>query len=48
MNFLHNDEGEARVRAAYGSRYERLTRIKACYDPQNILHSNQNIPPVAA
>jgi hypothetical protein len=48
MNFLHNDEGEARVRAAYGNRYERLTRIKARYDPQNIFCSNQNIPPVAA
>jgi FAD/FMN-containing dehydrogenase len=48
MNFLHNDEGEARVRAAYGNRYERLARIKARYDPHNILHNNQNIPPVAA
>ena len=24
VNFLHNDEGEARVRAAYGQRYQRL------------------------
>ena len=48
MNFLHNDEGEARVRAAYGNRYQRLARIKARYDPHNILHSNQNIPPVTA
>jgi FAD/FMN-containing dehydrogenase len=47
MNFLHNDEGEARVHAAYGNHYERLARIKARYDPQNIFHSNQNIPPVA-
>ena len=29
VNFLHNDEGEARIRAAYGGRYERLARIKA-------------------
>jgi len=47
MNFLHNDEGEARVRAAYGSHYERLARTKAHYDPQNVFRSNQNIPPVA-
>jgi Berberine and berberine like len=48
MNFLHNDEGEARVRAAYGNRYQHLARIKARYDPQNIFRSNQNIPPPAA
>jgi len=47
MNFLHNDEGEARVRAAYGNHYERLVGIKARYDPHNIFHGNQNIRPVA-
>lgn len=47
VNFLHNDEGEARVRAAYGARYERLARIKARYDPSNIFRSNQNITPIA-
>lgn len=45
VNFLHNDEGEARIRAAYGSSYERLTQIKARYDPGNVFHSNQNIRP---
>ncbi len=45
VNFLHNDEGEARIRAAYGSRYERLSRIKARYDPDNVFRSNQNILP---
>jgi FAD/FMN-containing dehydrogenase len=48
VNFLHNDEGEARIRAAYGSRYERLSRIKAEYDPDNVFHSNQNIKPSPA
>jgi len=47
MNFLHNDEGDGRVRAAYGGSYERLARIKARYDPENVFHGNQNIPPVA-
>ncbi len=48
VNFVHNDEGEARVRAAYGERYERLTHIKARYDPRNVFRGNQNIPPRSA
>ncbi len=45
VNFLHNDEGEARIRAAYGSGYERLAEVKAKYDPDNVFRSNQNIMP---
>ncbi len=45
INFL-GDEGEARIRAAYpGRTWERLTAIKARYDPTNLFHLNQNIPP---
>ena len=41
------DEGEARVREAYGSNYARLSRVKAQYDARNVFHVNQNIPPAA-
>lgn len=41
------DEGQDRVRAAYRDNYERLSAIKARYDPDNRLHINQNIKPKA-
>jgi FAD/FMN-containing dehydrogenase len=45
VGFL-TDEGDARVRAAYpGATWERLTKIKATYDPANIFRLNQNIRP---
>ena len=43
-----DDEGDARVRAAYGVNFERLRTIKADYDPDNVFHMNQNIPPAEA
>jgi hypothetical protein len=41
-NFLM-DEGQARIKAAYGENYERLFTIKNKYDPSNFFHLNQNI-----
>ncbi len=45
VNFMTADEGD-RVRAAYGSNYDRLVKIKRKYDPTNLFHVNQNIQPV--
>jgi FAD/FMN-containing dehydrogenase len=41
------DEGQERVRASYGDNYDRLTRIKGTYDPDNLFRVNQNIQPQA-
>ncbi len=41
------DEGEERVRASYRDNYDRLARIKAQYDPENLFRVNQNITPAA-
>src|SRR5262249_53351075 len=44
VNFL-GDEGESRVRFAYGSgTFQRLTALKRRYDPDNVFKLNQNIP----
>ena len=45
VNFLMDDEGDARVKATYGDNYARLAAIKAKYDPANTFCINQNIPP---
>ena len=41
------EEGDAAVRASYGANHDRLARIKAAYDPDNVFHLNQNIRPAA-
>jgi FAD/FMN-containing dehydrogenase len=48
INFL-SAEGEERVRAAYGAeKFDRLRALKDRYDPTNLFHLNQNIPPSKA
>jgi FAD/FMN-containing dehydrogenase len=45
VNELGLDESDDRVRGAYGINYERLAKIKAMYDPDNLFRLNANIPP---
>jgi FAD/FMN-containing dehydrogenase len=45
-NYMQADEPIERVRAAFGpDNFTRLQALKARYDPENVLHRNQNIPP---
>jgi len=44
VNF-NNEQDDERVRASYGSNYERLAKIKGRYDPDNVFHVNHNIKP---
>ena len=44
VNFMM-EEGQERVQASYRGNYDRLARIKAKYDPNNLFKVNQNIVP---
>jgi len=45
LNFLTADDGPERTQAALGKSVERLARVKAQWDPQNVFRTNRNIPP---
>ena len=47
VNFVE-DEGEARARAAYGTSYARLAKIKARWNPEDVLQANQNVRPAGS
>jgi FAD/FMN-containing dehydrogenase len=44
INYM-GDEGENRVKQAYGNKYKRLADLKNRYDPDNLFRMNQNIAP---
>jgi FAD/FMN-containing dehydrogenase len=47
VNYMQADEPIERVRAAFGDEaFERLRALKRRYDPENVLHRNQNVPPL--
>ncbi len=47
VNFLTEEEGDERIRAAYGSNFERLVAVKSRWDPANVFRMNKNIVPDA-
>jgi FAD/FMN-containing dehydrogenase len=47
VNFQLAEDDAERTAAAYGGNYERLRRVKAAYDPDNLFRVNRNISPAA-
>jgi FAD/FMN-containing dehydrogenase len=45
VNFLNQEEGDERIRAAYGRNYGRLVEIKSRWDPENVFRANKNVAP---
>jgi FAD/FMN-containing dehydrogenase len=44
VNFMPEDEAD-RTGGAYGENFQRLSALKARFDPTNLFQTNQNIPP---
>jgi FAD/FMN-containing dehydrogenase len=47
VNFMPEDESQRVRSGAYGPNFERLAKLKAKYDPENLFRLNQNIRPGA-
>jgi FAD/FMN-containing dehydrogenase len=47
VNFLTQEEGDDRIRAAYGNNYARLAEVKRKWDPENLFRVNKNIAPLS-
>ncbi len=47
VNFMPADEAQRVRSGAYGPNYDRLAKVKAKYDPNNLFRMNQNVAPAA-
>jgi FAD/FMN-containing dehydrogenase len=47
INHLATDDAPEKVRASFGTNFDRLRLLKARYDPANLFRLNPNITPVA-
>ena len=46
VNFIREDADESAARTAYpDGKWDRLSQVKARYDPDNVFRLNQNVPP---
>jgi hypothetical protein len=45
VNFLTEEEGSERIKAAYGKNHARLVELKTRWDPTNLFRLNKNIAP---
>ena len=45
INFQTTDDDVTRIESAYRGNYERLRRVKAEYDPDNLFRVNRNLEP---
>lgn len=45
INFQTADDDQERIRATYGTNYDRLSQVKANYDPDNLFRTNRNVAP---
>jgi FAD/FMN-containing dehydrogenase len=46
INFLTQDEGPERIKAALGKNLSRLAEVKSRWDPENVFRTNRNIEPI--
>ena len=45
VNHIAADDKPEKVRASFGSNYDRLAEVKAKYDPGNLFQVNPNVKP---
>ena len=48
INFQTTDDDDSRIESSYRGNYERLRRVKAEYDPDNLFRVNRNLEPALA